>query len=126
MPTTFEHSDVVTVRAPDGRWFDVRLVIADGHRPRALGWLGRSGAAIVELVLYSTYRLAYRAVYRMRRSTATAVEVVPWLTGHEPPGERDPYEHREVLPDRDAARSRATEILTEVEQGRIPVTMPPR
>lgn len=124
MPITFEHSDVVTVRAPDGRWFDVRLVIADGHRRWAQRWV--LSTDVVSLTVYTLYRLTVRALYRIRRSTATAVEVVPWLTGHEPPGERDPYEHREVLPDRGAARARATEILTEVEHGRIPVTTPPR
>lgn len=118
VPVTFENSSTVTVRAPDGHWYEVRIVADDGHRPWPT-WLfsGRAGVLVIG-TMYGVYRLILRAGYAVRRSSRKAVEVLPWPDEIPPPDRTRPL-HRELLPDDATARARATELVQALRRGEL-------
>lgn len=124
MLVTFEQSSVVTVRSPDGRWFDVRIVPADGHRPLPHS-LTLPSVVLFAAPLYGLYRLACRAWYVLRRSTKMAVEVHLWIDlwskAKPPPRDRGRPVVRELLPDESTARSRAQDLANAITSGETPL-----
>ena len=122
VPVTFTQSSVVTVKAPDGRWFDVRVVAADGHRPFPSALVGYYGLMWVTVPIYGMYRLMCRAWYVLTRSTRKWVDVVPWgdpFDNRLPVPDRSRPLVRELLPDDGAARRRAEEVARAVSRGEV-------
>lgn len=117
VPVTFENSPTVTVRAPDGHWYEVRIVADDGHR-RWPTWLSPSPGLGVVVAMYGVYRLILRAGYAIRRSSRKSVEVLPWPDGVRPPDRARPV-HRESLPDDATARARATALVQALRRGEL-------
>lgn len=116
MPVTFANSFTVTVRAPDGNWYDVRIVPDDGHRAWPLS-LFIGGAALIFGPLNAFYRLVLRGWYSLSRSTKQRVEVIPWANETLPPPDRARPLIRELCPDMASARERATEHHAAISRG---------
>lgn len=121
VPASFDHSSITTAKTPDGRWFDVRIVAADGHRPVPASLTAPS---IVPFVtpLYGLYRLACRAQYILRRSTMKWVEVHPWGDPGDdrlPAPDRSRPVLRDVAPDEIAARNHAREVTGAIASGKV-------
>jgi hypothetical protein len=116
---TFETSSCVTVRAPDSRWFDVRIVADDGRRPWPQ-WLVAGRVAVLTGPAFLMYRLILSVRYRLRGSTAKAVEVLPWGDGLGPPPDRSRPSYRESFPDHPAARVKANEVSLAIGRGEFP------
>jgi hypothetical protein len=114
----FANSSVVTVRGPDGRWFDVRVVADDGHLPWPASLFFGRGALLVG-ALFAFYRLPFRACYVLRRSTKKSIEVIYLGDDQSSPPTRARLVHRESRPDDDSARARATELLDRVRRGEV-------
>ena len=119
MPVTFENSATVSVRSPDGHWYEVRIVPNDGSRawPSTL-FVGR--VAPLFGALYAIYRLLLRIWYALRRSTKKRVEVIPWATEDQPPPDRARPMLREAFSDDASARVRAAELYGAISKGELP------
>lgn len=120
MTTTFEYSSCVTARAPDGRWFDVRIVRDDGRR-RWPQWLVSSRLVVFVGPLYLMYRLVLAVTYRLRGSTAKAVEVVLSGDGLGRPSDRSIPSYRESFPNDPAARDNASAVYSAICRGEFPI-----
>lgn len=118
MPVTFANSSTVSVRSPDGRWYEVRIVPDDGTRawPPKL-FVGQ--VAVMSVPLYAVYRLVFRASYALRRSKRKRVEVLLWATEDRPPPDRARPQLREAFADDAAARIRATELQAAISNGQL-------
>jgi len=116
VPVTFANFFTVTVRAPDGNWYEVRIVPDDGHRawPQSLSF-GRT--FFIFDPLNALYRLVLRCWYSLRRSTKQRVEVIPWANEGSPPPDRARPLIRELHPDMATARIRAAEHQAAISQG---------
>jgi hypothetical protein len=119
VPVTFANSSTVSVRAPDGRWYEIRIVADDGNRawPSTL-FFGR--VVVLTVPLYAIYRLMLRALYALRRSTKKRVEVVPWATEDLPPPDRARPLLREAFADEATARVRASDLRSAISKGESP------
>lgn len=118
MSVTFENSSTVTVRAPDGRWYEVRIVADDGHRRWPVWLFSGRATALVFGTAYGVYRLILRVTYAVRRSRRKSVEVLPWPSEVPPPDRTSPL-HRESLPDDATARARATDLVQAIRSGEV-------
>ncbi len=118
MPLSFEDSSRATVRAPDGRWFDVRIVPDDGRRPwpRALF---EANLVIVFGPLYALYRALLRGWYTVRRSTRRRIEVHEWPDGVSAPPDGARPARFERTPDLATARRRAHEMREAIAGGEL-------
>lgn len=46
---SFEHSSTVTGRSPEGKWYEVRIVADDGHKPYPNTFVNGGAFVIVSL-----------------------------------------------------------------------------
>ncbi|MDP2289618.1 MAG: hypothetical protein Q8M22_00420 [Actinomycetota bacterium] len=119
MPVNFQNSSTVTVRSPDGRWYEVRIVADDGHQPWPPWLLSGHAGVLVFGSLYALYRLGLRAWYVVRRSTKKRIEVSPWAGEGQRPHDRARPLLRESRSDEASARERATELHAALSEGTL-------
>jgi len=114
VPVTFQNSSVVTAKTPDGRWFDVRIVVDDGRWRVTKLPTYPPVLALVYLLILGLLRLAYW----VRRSTRKSIEIIAWpVAGNSRPQRMSSPVHREVASDGTAARARAADLVEALTRG---------